>query len=247
MPLAGASAPISLIGSITQHCAESLAGVVIGQLARLGAPLIWGGSPAILDMRHGTTPMGAIETMMINLGDVEMGKFLKIPTHAYMGLSDSKVPDAQAGLEAGLGAVLAGLSGINMISGPGMLDFESTQSIEKLIIDNEIVGMVKRLIRGIDEYGEPYALDILKDYHEKEELLSHPSTLNLFRKELLLGSPVIDRLSRDLWKKQGSKSTRKRAQEMIQKIVNQSPIRIIDRLTLNELQTIEKNSLKIKE
>jgi len=183
MPLAGASAPITLIGSITQHSAECLAGVVIGQLAKTGAPLIWGGSPAILDMKQGTTPMGAIETMMINLGDIEMGKFMKMPTHAYMSLSDSKVPDAQAGFEGGMGALLAGLAGINMISGPGMLDFESTQSIEKLVIDNEIAGMVKRLLRGVEDHGTPFASEILKDYDEKEELLSHPTTLKLFRKE----------------------------------------------------------------
>ncbi|MFX1325951.1 MAG: trimethylamine methyltransferase family protein, partial [Promethearchaeota archaeon] len=119
MPLAGANAPITLVGSITQHCAECLAGVVIVQLSKQGAPLIWGGSPAVFDMKHGTTPMGAIETMMINLGDIEMGKFLNLPTHAYMSLSDSKIPDSQAGFEAGIGALLAGLAGINMVSGPG--------------------------------------------------------------------------------------------------------------------------------
>ena len=227
MPLSGASAPITLIGSITQHCAECLAGVVIVQLARKGAPLIWGGSPAILDMKSGTTPMGAIETMMINLGDVEMGKFLNLPTHAYMSLSDSKVPDAQAGFEGGMGAMLAGLAGINMISGPGMLDFESTQSIEKLIIDNEIVGMVKRLIRGIEDYGSPFALDILKDYDDKEELLSHSSTLNLFRKELYLAGPIIDRMSRDAWISAGSKSARRRAIDLadkLSKMPSKSPI-----------------------
>ncbi len=106
MPLAGASAPITLIGCITQHCAECLAGVVIVQLSKRGAPLIWGGSPAVFDMKYGTTPMGAIETMMINIGDVEMGKLLNLPTHAYMSLSDSKIPDSQAGFEAGMGALL---------------------------------------------------------------------------------------------------------------------------------------------
>ena len=78
MPLAGASAPITLIGSITQHCAECLAGVVIVQLAKEGAPLIWGGSPAVFDMKYGTTPMGAIETMMINLGDLSEKDKLKV-------------------------------------------------------------------------------------------------------------------------------------------------------------------------
>ena len=243
MPLAGASAPISLIGSITQHCAESLAGVVIVQLAKSGSPLIWGGSPAILDMKQGTTPMGAIETMMINLGDVEMGRYFKIPTHAYMGLSDSKVPDAQSGFEAGMGSLLAGLAGVNMVSGAGMLDFESTQSIEKLIIDNEIAGMVKRLIRGVEDHGTPFASDILKDYDDKEELLSHPSTLKLFRKELFMAGPVIDRMSRDMWKASGAKSARKRAREQALKIIDKGSLKPIDDNLAKELEAVSSKNL----
>ena len=243
MPLAGASAPITLLGSITQHCAESLAGVVIAQLARKGAPIIWGGSPAILDMKAGTTPMGAIETMMINLGDVEMGKFLTLPTHAYMSLSDSKVPDCQAGFEAGIGALLAGLAGINMISGPGMLDFESTQSIEKLIIDNEICGMVKRFLIGLKDYGTPFALEILKDYDEKQELLSHPTTLNLFREELFFTGPVVDRSTRDSWKALGSKSARKHAKEEAAKLENKVALKPIDGDLKSELTKVANNYL----
>ncbi|HDZ18715.1 hypothetical protein LCGC14_0594700 [marine sediment metagenome] len=243
MPLAGASAPITLIGSITQHCAECLAGVVIVQLSKKGAPLIWGGSPAVFDMRHGTTPMGAIETMMINLGDVEIGKFLDLPTHAYMSLSDSKIPDSQAGFEAGMGAILAGLAGINMVSGPGMLDFESTQSIEKLIIDNEIVGMVKRLLKGIEDYGTPFASKIISDYGDNEELLSHPSTLKYFRKELYFPSSIINRMTRDSWKENGSKSTRKRAKDEASKLLKKAPLKPIDGSLVKELDKIALNYL----
>ncbi|MFW9874321.1 MAG: trimethylamine methyltransferase family protein [Candidatus Thorarchaeota archaeon] len=244
MPLSGANAPITLIGSITQHCAECLVGIVIVQLAKKGAPLIWGGSPAVFDMKHGTTPMGAIETMMINLGDVEMGKFLKLPTHAYMSLSDSKIPDSQAGFEAGMGALLAGIAGINMISGPGMLDFESTQSIEKLIIDNEIVGMVKRFIEGIEDYGTPFASEILKDYENREELLSHPSTLKYFRKELFLPSLIIDRMTRDSWREQGSKSTRKRAKEEAINLLDKPSVKPIDESLQKQLNKIASTYIK---
>ncbi|MFX0034739.1 MAG: trimethylamine methyltransferase family protein [Candidatus Hermodarchaeota archaeon] len=244
MPLAGANAPITLIGSITQHCAECLAGIVIAQLTKKGAPLIWGGSPAIFDMKYGTTPMGAIETMMINLGDIEMGKYLNLPTHAYMALSDSKVPDSQAGFEAGMGALLAGLSGVNMASGPGMLDFESTQSIEKLIIDNEIAGMVKRFLQGIEDYGTPFASEIIKDYKDKEELLSHPSTLKYFRKELFFPSPIIDRMTRDMWRENGSKSARKKAKEEAFKLLEKSSAKPIDDSLAKELEKITKSSLK---
>jgi trimethylamine--corrinoid protein Co-methyltransferase len=161
-----------------------------------------------------------------------------------MGLSDSKVPDAQAGFEGGMGALLAGLAGVNMISGAGMLDFESTQSIEKLIIDNEIIGMVKRLLRGVEDYGTPFASDILKDYDEKEELLSHPTTLKLFRKELFIVSPVIDRLSRDAWKETGSKSARKRAKEQASKLINKGSLKPIDDNLAKELEIITLKNLK---
>ena len=248
MPLAGSTAPITLIGCVTQHTAESLAGLVIAQLAKRGAPLIWGGSPAVFDMKYGTTPMGAIETMMINITDAQMGKFLNLPTHAYMTLSDSKVPDAQAGFEAGMGALLAGLAGINMISGPGMLDFESTQSFEKVIIDNEIAGMVKRFIGGITDYGEPFAQSILKEYDSNISLLSHPTTLNLFRKELYLpflvdGYQIINRETRDLWKLSGEMSARQRAKEMAIKLSERSPKHPIDDTLKQELDKITKANL----
>ncbi|MFX0059347.1 MAG: trimethylamine methyltransferase family protein, partial [Candidatus Heimdallarchaeota archaeon] len=243
MPLAGASAPISIIGCVTQHCAETLAGVVIAQLTNPGAPLVWGGSPSVMDMKYGTTPMGAIETMMINIGNNEIGKFLKLPTHAYMSLSDAKVPDAQAGFEAGIGALLAALTGINMVSGPGMLDFESTQSIEKLIIDNEIIGMVKRFISGIEDYGAPFAAKILDDYNDKEELLSHHTTLKLFRKELFIPGKIIDRQSRDSWKEMGSKSARKRAREEAKRLISKSAIKPIDDNLQKELDKIIANYL----
>jgi len=108
-------------------------------------------------------------------------------------LSDSKWPDAQAGFESGMGAVLAALSGINMISGPGMLDFESCQSVEKLVIDNEICGMVKRLVAGIAERESPLGLDIIRDLAAAGQVLDHAHTLRWYREEQFLASPIIDR------------------------------------------------------
>jgi trimethylamine--corrinoid protein Co-methyltransferase len=162
MPLTGANAPITLLGAIVQHAAETLAGIVISQSVRPGAPVIWGGSPSAFDMRRGTTPMGSIDTMMIDLGCAEVGKHLGLPTHTYMGMSDAKLLDAQSGLESGIGTLLAGIKGINMISGAGMLNFESTQSIQKLVIDNEICGMTCRFLEGVAQRDRPIAYDLRK-------------------------------------------------------------------------------------
>ncbi|HZY42542.1 MAG TPA: trimethylamine methyltransferase family protein, partial [Anaerolineae bacterium] len=134
MPLAGATAPVTLIGAITQHAAECISGMTIQQLAGPGSPIVWGGAPAIFDMRAGSTPMGAIETAMIDAAYAQVGKSFGFPTHCYLAASDGKLVDAQAGLESGMTAIVGALAGVNMISGAGMLDFLMCQSAEKLVI-----------------------------------------------------------------------------------------------------------------
>ena len=221
MPLTGASAPITLAGAIVQHTAETLSGVVIGQLAQSGAPLIWGGSPAAFDMRTGTTPMGAIETMIINGADMQIGRHLGLPTQAYMGLSDSKLPDAQAGLESGMGAMLAALCGANLVAGPGMHIFESCQNVEKLVIDNEICGMVKRLIAGVTPRTKALAEDLLQgDIYTGTHFLASPTTAKWYRKEFFYPGVVIDRNNRDIWTKKGSTSAEQKAHQEVARILS---------------------------
>jgi len=213
MPMMGATAPATLRGAVIQHAAETIAGIVLAQLVSPGAPIIYGGSPSVFDMRQGTTPMGAIETMMIDCAYAQIGKSFGLPTHAYMGLSDAKLLDSQAGLETGIGATLAALMGINMISGPGMLDFESCQSLEKLLIDNEIAGMALRLVRGV-ETREENLLDVFSDLVSSESLLSHSHTLKWFRKEFLFPSQVINRSA-----SKESVDTKIRASERVKQIL----------------------------
>jgi len=210
MPLTGATSPVTLREAIVQHCAESLSGIVIHQLARPGAPIVYGGAPSAFDMRHGTTPMGAIETMMIDIGYAQVGKHLGLPTHAYMGLSDAKVVDYQAGLESGIGAVLAALAGINMVSGPGMLDFLTTQSLDKLLLDHEACGMALRLVRGISR-RDGDVVSLLGELVSKGEFLSHPHTRRHFRTELGLPSALIDRATHGDWEQAGALSARQRS------------------------------------
>ncbi|MDY7039893.1 MAG: trimethylamine methyltransferase family protein, partial [Chloroflexota bacterium] len=222
MPLAGATGPATLIGSVVQHAAECLSGVTIHQLAKAGSPIVWGGSPAAFDMRAGTTPMGAIETMMIDVAYSQVGKSIKVgglPTHAYMGMSDSKVVDAQSGLESGIGAVLATLAGVNMVSGAGMLDFESCFSLEKLVVDDEIIGMAKRLMRGVDDSEEPLALTVMREVGHAGHFLKARHTRKWFRKEQYIPSAVIDRDVRQTWEDKGAQDATTRAHERVEEIV----------------------------
>jgi trimethylamine--corrinoid protein Co-methyltransferase len=222
MPLSGFMAPVTLVGTLIQHTAETLSGVVISQLTRPGAPVLYGGSPAIFDMRYETTPMGAVETMMTDCAYSEIGKSLGMPTQAYISLSDAKQLDAQAGLESGMGATLAALSGINNVSGPGMLDFESCQSLEKLVLDNEICGMVQRLTRGIEPKEDFPALPRLEELLEEKHLLISKHTRRYLREEITFPGPVIDRANRARWLEEGGLSLRERASREVERLVGQA-------------------------
>jgi trimethylamine--corrinoid protein Co-methyltransferase len=219
MPLSGFVAPVTLVGTLVQHTAETLSGLVISQFTRPGTPVLYGGSPAIFDVRYETTPMGAVETMMIDCAYNEVGKRLGLPTQAYVGLSDAKQLDAQAGLESSMGATLAALAGINNIAGPGMLDFESCLSLEKLVVDNEICGMALRLIRGIEPKEDFPALPLFEELLNERHLLISKHTRRYLKAEHYIPGPVIDRANRSRWQEEGSLSLRERAHREVERLL----------------------------
>jgi trimethylamine--corrinoid protein Co-methyltransferase len=221
MPLAGATAPVTLVGSVVQHAAECLSGITIHQLAKPGSPIVWGGAPAIFDMRKGTTPMGAIETAMIDASYAQVGKSLGLPTHTYLCASDSKLIDAQAGLESGITAIVGALAGVNMISGAGMLDFLACFSLEKLVIDAEIVSMAKRLLSGIHTPTETLASAMFEGINFKGDFLKQKITRELFSQEQYLPSKVLDRDSIRGWHQDGSLDSLARAKSQVNYLLDQ--------------------------
>lgn len=229
MPLSGFMAPVTLVGSLIQHTTETISGIIISQLTNPGTPILYGGSPAIFDMRYETTPMGAIETMMIDCAYNEIGKYLGIPTQAYISLSDSKRLDAQAGLESSMGATLAVLSGINNISGPGMLDFESCQSLQKLVLDNEICGMTLRMSRGIVPREDFPAIPLFQELLKEKHLLISKHTRKHMRDELHFSGKIINRANLSRWKEEGSLSLTERANQEIDRLLKDyQPSRLPD-------------------
>jgi trimethylamine--corrinoid protein Co-methyltransferase len=163
--------------------------------------------------------MGAVETMMIGVGYAQVGRHLGLPTHGYLGLSDAKRPDYQAGLESGIGAVLAALAGINMVSGAGILDFILTQSLEKLVLDHEACGMALRLARGIAERGED-PVELIAELVERGEFLSHAHTRRYWREELSIPSAVIDRQTYGDWEAAGARSAEERARAEVERLLS---------------------------
>jgi trimethylamine--corrinoid protein Co-methyltransferase len=224
VPLTGATGPVTLSGTLVVHTAENLAGIALAQAVRPGAPVVYGGAPCLMDMRAGQTPFGSLETYMIDCAYAQIGKRFGFPIHSYMGLSDSKLVDAQAGYETGMGVIFAALAGVNVVSGVGILDFITCQSLEKLVIDNELCGMAYRLMAGIQHRHEKMALDFLPDAVKAGHFLGHPTTLKLFREEGYMPGKAVDRASAP--QGGGGPSDYQRAQGIVRELLAREPFRL---------------------
>jgi trimethylamine--corrinoid protein Co-methyltransferase len=256
MPLMGATGPVTIAGSLVQHTAETLSGIVLAQTIKRGCPVVYGGSPSAFDMHYGTTPMGAPETILIDLAYAQIGKWLHMPTHTYLGMSDSKLVDAQAGFESGVSAVLGAMAGINIISGPGMLEFENCQSLEKLIIDDEICGMALRIAKGFEVNSDTMATEELLSRGRKGSFIAVPHTLKWFRKEHYFPSEVVNRANRKQWEGEGSKDILRRAGERAKSIIEkagskkavpQAMEKELDRIMTTELKKFGVSKIPFKE
>jgi trimethylamine--corrinoid protein Co-methyltransferase len=170
-------------------------------------------------MRTGTTPMGAVETALIDLACAEVGKSLGLPTHAYLGGSDAKRVDAQAGMESGIAILLGALGGINMISGAGMLDFLACQSAEKLVIDAEGIASARRLLDGIEARTDSLAVGMFERVGLAGEFLKLSDTRKFFRLEQHLPSAVTDRGSLRAWEDAGRHDAFARARTRVADLV----------------------------
>ncbi len=219
MPMPGAASPATIAGSVVLHTAETLSGIVLAQSVNPGTPMVYGGAPVNFDMRVGTTPMSAIEATMIGAAYGQMGKYYGMPTHTYACLSDAKTIDAQAGLETAMSGIVAQLAGINIISGPGILDFVGCLSLEKLAIDNDICGMALRLNRGLDCSEESLAVELIKEVGPGGDYLTTEHTMNHFRDESYFPSKIIDRSDRSSWENEGKRSSPDRARELVAEIL----------------------------
>jgi trimethylamine--corrinoid protein Co-methyltransferase len=223
--LMGLIAPVTLIGALVFHCVDVLAGLTMAQIVRPGAPVLFGGAPATFHMKSASAPMAAIEAQRLNVAYVAVAKFLGLPTQAYMGLSDSKFLDAQAGAESFGSALLAAIAGVNSVSGPGMLDFVLTFSLPKLVFDNEICGQALHFVRETQVLEDLPTKDLVAELLREADLITSSHTLKHWPQEFYLTGPVTDRENRDTWRKTGSRKLYERAcDEVEQRLSAYAPI-----------------------
>jgi trimethylamine---corrinoid protein Co-methyltransferase len=209
--LMGLIAPVTLVGALVFHCVDVLTGLTMAQIARPGTPVLFGGAPATFHMKAASSPMAAIEAQHLNVAYVQIAKSMRLPTQAYMALSDGKLLDAQAGGETFSSALLAAIAGVNSVSGPGMLDFVLTFSLPKLVFDNEVCGQALHFVKEIKPLDDLPTQDLVDQLMREDHLITAPHTIKHWPGELYLTQPVIDRLNRETWQEGGSMQLNERA------------------------------------
>lgn len=213
------NAPVTILGAAAFHTAEVLAGVTMAQLVRPGAPTLFGGSAAAFHMQNTTSPMTAIEALRLTATSSLMGKHLGMPTQAYTAFSEAKVLDAQAGAETALGALLAVQSGMDSVSGPGMLDYLLTFSLPKLVVDDEIAGQALHFGRDVQPASDIPTSEIIREMLEEGHVLVADHTMEHWPSALHLPGPAWDRDARDAWTAKGQLDVVARATAEVERLL----------------------------
>ena len=220
MPMCGASGPMTLAGTAVQSNAESLAAITLCQLVNPHTPMIYTGWVCAIDPRTSRCAYGSPEFAMgTSIFNTTMGRYYDMPTYGFGGCSDSKLPDAQAGAEVMMNGMLAALGGTNLIHDCGYLAGGSIGSMEMAVVCNEIVGMISRIVRGVDVDEETLAVDVIKNVGPGGHYMSQKHTLDHVR-ELYMPT-LFDRESEVTWTKAGSKDVRDMARMKAKQILRE--------------------------
>lgn len=213
----GATGPVTLAGVITQMTAESLIHITIAQLRKTGCPVAMSGNVGILDMKTALMAMGAPENNLALIAQAEVANSFNLPSWGLAGATDSKMLDAQSGLESAFSILSQGLSGLNLIHDVGYMASGMACSLEQLVMGNEIVGMTKRFVEGITVTRETIARQIFEDVGPGGHFLAQKHTLDHFRQELWT-SKLLNRQTIDAWKASGEPSMETRVKQEVRKI-----------------------------
>jgi len=219
-PMSGSTSPMTMAGTLVQTHAEELAGITVHQLTNPGAPVLYGGLPGMADMRSMGYQGGSIEFGMMQTAIHQLSEFVKVPNYASSGLSDSKIPDAQAGWEKAFTTALAVMGGNNYIHhAAGMLESMLCISYEQYIMDDEIIGMACKILKGIEVDEAHMAYDAIKEVGPGGNYLMSDHTLRFIRNEYFQSNGVSHKSGRHEWEIDGSLDARERAKRIAKNIL----------------------------
>ncbi len=219
---AGATSPAPLAGAITQQTAEVLAGLVYVNLLNPGHPALFGALPFVSDLRTGAMSGGSAEQGLLMAACAQMAHFYDIPCAVSAGMTDSKMPDYQAGYEKGITELLSALAGANLIyEAAGMYGSLLAASAESFVLDNDLIGSVIRATRGVEVNPGTLAFDVIKNVclEGPGHFLGHDQTLQHMQSDYFYPA-LADRCTPEEWREQGAQDildyARRRTREILE-------------------------------
>ncbi|MEM2357323.1 MAG: trimethylamine methyltransferase family protein [Candidatus Bathyarchaeia archaeon] len=246
-PIAGATGPVTLAGLAALAHAEIMMITVLAQLINPGTPIEYTPRPNTMDMRTAQALWGAIEYALASAIGVQLARFIKLPVCVQCLSTDSKLPDGQACIEKSMQITLAALMKPDTMTGAGGIDSVKTASLEQLVIDNEIIGIAKRIAKGIEVNEETIAYHVVERVKHGGHFLADKHTAQYYLKEHYIPK-LFDRNTRGAWEAAGKKDLTTRARETAKKILKEYERRPLDEDIKKELRKImneaRKNLLK---
>jgi trimethylamine--corrinoid protein Co-methyltransferase len=235
--LDGATAPVTEAGSLVMSCAEALSGLVIAQLRRKGTPFVWGSGGGPLDMLTAVCAYGSPEFMLHCMGMAELGHYYyHMPVWGFSGCSDSKLPDVQAGIESALWILWTALSGANLVHDVGYIESGLTCSYEMIVVCDEVIDFVRRLLGGVKLTREMMALDVIHEVGPGGSYIDTSHTLRHF--ERVWYPRLFDRRTHGTWVEAGKPTAIKTANQVAREAISKHTPIPLPAASLNTLRNI---------
>jgi trimethylamine--corrinoid protein Co-methyltransferase len=225
---AGMTAPVTGAALLVIYLAASLATLVAIQLQQRGAPVCLGGVPEAMDLRSGRCAYGSPETSLYSAAMADLARYLRIPFMGTAGASEAKVLDPQAAIESTIQVVFSALSGATLVHDIGFLDCADIGSLEMLVMTDEIIAMMRRIMRGIEVSDETLMLDLIDRVGPGGEFMSAKETARRCRDEIWAPT-LMDREPWDLWQSRGAKTMNDHIQAKLKRILfTHAPVPLSD-------------------
>jgi trimethylamine--corrinoid protein Co-methyltransferase len=240
MVQAGSTGPINLAGTITLENAEILAGIVIAQSINPGLPVTYGGIPHIMDMKTSMISFGSPEQGLMAAAITQLARSYGFPVYNNTGMTDSKISDAQSGIEKAATLMLGIQSGGDIFGHLGISGADNAASFTQLIIDDEMAGYFKRIMRSFEVNEETISLNDIKDTGIGGNYFMSEKTLRDFKKEVWYPE-LFDRFVWDSWEAKGKKSTVDRAVEIELEIIKNHEQSFLEENTFKECLSVIKS------
>lgn len=246
MAIAGATAPVTLAGTLLLAHLEILAGIVIAETANPGAPIVYRPCPPVLDMSTGIALEGTVENAMMAAAQAQLGReCLGIPTNVMGQITDALIPDGQSMIERVFNTVLASLAGANIVSAAGHVENVYTVDPVQLVIDDDILGMTYRMLRGFEVSDDTLGVDALARVGPGGNFLTDKHTLKYFKTEYFRPH-VFNRIAREMWQKGGAKDINENARQRAKTILREHKPTPLAEDVVKELDSIIKRVEQVK-